>query len=439
MRNKINILIVDDNPGFRKTLSDIFHNKGYVPIAVAQGADALMAFKNKTFQVAIIDLQLPDMDGLQLMRVIKRSFPDTECIVLSGHASLPSVIEAVNLGAYSYMRKPYDVEQLLINVRRAVEKQEAVDKLRVSEERMALAIEASEGGYFEHSTDFSQGNVSRQWAMVYGYALEELPPITDLFRWWQDQMHPEDHPSVAKIYHDLVEGRLEQYKIEFRIRHKSGAWRWIQATSRAVERDESGRATVIAGIQMDITDRKEVEYRLAYMATHDALTDLPNRTLFIDYLNWALAQAQRNQTPLAVLFLDLDKFKNVNDSLGHSVGDRLLKKVSERMGRLLRRSDSIARVGGDEFLLLLPEIGQDQDVIHVAQKILCSFQTPFSLDPHELSITVSIGIALYPEHGKDAESLIRNSDSAMYSAKVGGRNTYRLYEVSMYSLSPVKG
>ena len=433
MKSVKNILIIDDNPGFRKTLSDIFQNKGYVPIAASRGAEALNALHKNTFHVAIIDLQLPDMDGLPLMREVKNSFPATECIVLTGHASLPSVIEAINLGAYSYMRKPYDVEQLLITVQRAVEKREAAEELRLSEERMALAIEASEGGYFEHSTDFTFGNVSRQWAMIYGYSPGELPQISKLFQWWQERMHPEDWPHALKTYNDLVEGHLEQYKIEFRIRHKSGEWRWVQATSRAVEREESGRATVIAGIQQDITDRKKRETRLAHKATHDELTGLPNRTLFIDHLNWALVQAERNQAGLAVLFLDLDRFKNVNDAWGHSLGDHLLIKVSERMVQLLRRSDTIARLGGDEFILLLPEIGQDQDAIHVAQKILSSVQASFDLDSLNLRITTSIGIALYPEDGKDAETLIKNSDSAMYSAKAGGRNTYKRYNVSLDS------
>ena len=326
------------------------------------------------------------------------------------------------------MRKPYDVEQLLITVQRAVERREAADNLRRSEERMSLAIEASEGGYFEHSADFSQGNVSRQWAMIYGYKLDELPPISQLFDWWQNRIHPEDCSYVIKTYQDLVTGQLDQYKIEYRILHKSEGWRWVQGTSRAVERGENGRATVIAGIQLDIMDRKETENRLAYMATHDELTGLPNRSLFIDHLTWALAHAERNQTRVAVFFLDLDHFKDVNDSLGHSAGDHLLKQVADRMTDLLRRSDTIARLGGDEFVLLLPEIGSDQDALHVGQKILTCIQTPFSLDPHELSITTSIGLTLYPEDGKDAETLIRNADNAMYCAKANGRNTLRRFE-----------
>ena len=181
----------------------------------------------------------------------------------------------------------------------------------------------------------------------------------------------------------------------------------------------------------DITERKRAEEELAYMATHDALTGLPNRWLFSHRLNLEMAHAQRNQQKLAVMLLDLDHFKDVNDTLGHSVGDSLLQVVGNRLTNLLRRSDTAARMGGDEFTLLLPEMSQGENVARVAQKILEAFRESFVFDGHEIHISTSIGIALYPDDGEDADTLMKNADIAMYHAKDRGRDNYQHYTPAM--------
>lgn len=170
--------------------------------------------------------------------------------------------------------------------------------------------------------------------------------------------------------------------------------------------------------------RRESEQQMTYMALHDALTGLPNRTLLSDRLNVGVAQAGRNSHKLAVMMLDLDCFKEVNDSLGHSVGDKLLKDVGQRLVAVLRRSDTVSRMGGDEFMILLPQINSTEYAARVAQKILNSFKEPFVVEGHELRMTTSIGVALYPEAGEDAESLLEHADTAMYRAKERGRDRY---------------
>ena len=177
----------------------------------------------------------------------------------------------------------------------------------------------------------------------------------------------------------------------------------------------------------DVTQRKRQEERLAFLAIHDSLTELPNRVLFNDRLTLALANAARRKKEIAVLMLDLDRFKQINDTLGHSVGDRLLKSVAERLPGLLRKSDTIARLGGDEFMVLLPEISNPGSAGRVARRILRAFKQPFDLKDRKIPITASIGIASYPRDGEDVESLTKNADIAMYAAKEGGRNTYKLY------------
>jgi diguanylate cyclase (GGDEF)-like protein len=192
-------------------------------------------------------------------------------------------------------------------------------------------------------------------------------------------------------------------------------------------KDLSGKAIGFRGIVRDIDERKKAEATILHMAYHDALTGLPNRLLFNDRLNVAMAAAQRNNKRFGVMMLDLDKFKLINDSLGHDIGDQLLQSVGDRLRGRLRKSDTVARMGGDEFMLLLPEINQREDAEVIAKKIVDSFQRVFVLGSHELKITTSIGIAVYPESGLDFDTLKKNADIAMYKAKEQGRNNFQTY------------
>lgn len=208
---------------------------------------------------------------------------------------------------------------------------------------------------------------------------------------------------------------------------------YIARTGRAIVAEvnespiELEGKSVILSVARDITERKRAERQLAYIATHDALTGLPNRVLFNDRLNLALAQAQRHQQRLAVLLLDLDRFKDINDTLGHSVGDQFLRVTGKRLNGLLRKSDTLARMGGDEFLFLVTEIVQSENATEVARKILESFQEPFLVEDNELRTTASIGVTIFPDDGADADTLLKNADIAMYSAKQRGRNNYQRY------------
>lgn len=187
----------------------------------------------------------------------------------------------------------------------------------------------------------------------------------------------------------------------------------------------------IVAIYDDVTREKQAEEKILYLAHYDALTALPNRTLFADRLRQALVTARRDKAYIALMFLDLDKFKPVNDSFGHDVGDLLLKEVALRVQRCVRESDTVSRIGGDEFIVLLPAIEAAQDAMRVAEKILHALGQTFELDEHRIRISASIGIAVYPEHGGDEKILTRHADIAMYHAKSSGRNNARLYRPDM--------
>jgi diguanylate cyclase (GGDEF)-like protein/PAS domain S-box-containing protein len=199
------------------------------------------------------------------------------------------------------------------------------------------------------------------------------------------------------------------------------------STTKVPWYDDKGKIVGTMGISRDITKRKRAEEELAYVATHDALTGLPNRSLCSDRLSLAMYQAHREGKRVAVMMLDLDWFKRVNDSLGHKAGDELLRAVGHRLKDALRRSDTAARMGGDEFLLLVPGITRTEDATKVARKVLEVFREPFVIDEHQVNVTASVGIAIYPEHTEDGEALIKRADSAMYQVKRSGRNGYRLH------------
>jgi diguanylate cyclase (GGDEF)-like protein/PAS domain S-box-containing protein len=200
-------------------------------------------------------------------------------------------------------------------------------------------------------------------------------------------------------------------------------------------RSEDGSIYALCGISTDITERKDIEEHMQHMAQYDALTHLPNRALFNDRLQQAIAAAQRNKARLALMFIDLDKFKPVNDTYGHGVGDLLLKEVALRIQDCLRESDTAARIGGDEFVILLPAIETQQDASMVGEKILHALNQPFALAGHILNISGSIGVAVYPEHGKDEKLLVKSADIAMYHAKKNGRNNVKMFQRGLQAIS----
>jgi len=240
-------------------------------------------------------------------------------------------------------------------------------------------------------------------------------------------VHKEDRARVYAARRAAVESGYDE---TYRILRADGSIRWVHDRAFPV-RDGEGRIYRIAGIAEDVTDRKHAEERLEHLAHYDTLTNLPNRALFYDRLKQALAQARRNRWTMGVMFIDADRFKNVNDTLGHAVGDKLLQQIAGRLTRSVRSDDTVGRLGGDEFAIVLSTLASAQDATLVAQKIMTSFNEPFKLEGTEVYVTVSIGITLYPDDSSDHDVLIKNADTAMYRAKEIGRNGYQFYRPEM--------
>jgi len=297
------------------------------------------------------------------------------------------------------------------------ERKHAEQALRESETRLRKLFEAMPEAVMIHDEAGTILHVNDVGAKRLEWAVEDLvgKNLRDIVKIENAALIP-DHVRIARTHGSC----------SFETTYLSRTGRAIVAEVNESPIELEGKS-VILSVARDITERKRAERQLAYIATHDALTGLPNRVLFNDRLNLALAQAQRHQQRLAVLLLDLDRFKDINDTLGHSVGDQFLRATGNRLRGLLRKSDTLARMGGDEFLFLVTEIARADNAIEVARKILESFQEPFLVEDHELRTTASIGVTIFPDDGSDADTLLKNADIAMYSAKQRGRNNYQRY------------
>ena len=309
-------------------------------------------------------------------------------------------------------------------IRDISERRRAQDELERREQRFRAIVEKSWSGVvlLDQSLAFSYAGASTD--RLLGYSERDLLGASIL-----GFVHPRERPIARQLFADLLEAPNREFQGELRFLHKSGTWVWLEGFAQNLLHDSSVGAIVVN--YRDITQRKATEKQLEYQAYYDALTGLPNRLLFRDRVITAIAQAQRNRRALAVMYLDLDHFKLVNDGLGHSVGDKLLGKVAERLHTSVRASDTISRLGGDEFTLLLNDVGNSDAVAGVARKILHSLARPFKVDGHELFVTASIGISLFPNDGSDVEILLKSADSAMYRAKELGRNQAQLFTASM--------
>jgi diguanylate cyclase (GGDEF)-like protein/PAS domain S-box-containing protein len=313
----------------------------------------------------------------------------------------------------------------LVGINRDItERKQAEEALRESEEKYHELYNEAPIGYHEIDTRGTIVRVNQTEASLLGYAREEMlgRPVFDFL----DESCRE---AVRVAVREKIERKRPLEGFECTFVRKNGD-RIVFAIEDKLVFDDQGQVVGIRSTLQDITERRKAEETIRHLAYYDALTNLPNRTLFNNRLALELSRAQRNQQKASVMLLDLDKFKDVNDKLGHTLGDQLLQSVSRRLTDTVRLSDSVARMGGDEFILLLPEIAHIKDATKTAEKILKVIQKPFTIDDHKLCITTSIGITIYPTDGEDAETLIKNADIAMYKAKESGRNRYSLYGIN---------
>ncbi|NJD57289.1 MAG: EAL domain-containing protein [Nitrospirae bacterium] len=310
------------------------------------------------------------------------------------------------------------------------ERKRAEAALRESEQRYALAAQGANDGLWDWNLRDNRIYYSVRWKSMLGYADREIGNGPDE---WFSRVHPDEREMVSARIDAYVQDVHKHFDVEYRIMHKDGTYRWMLCRGLAIK-DASGNAYRMAGSQTDITARKTAEEQLVHDAFHDALTGLPNRALFRDRLQNAINRSRRMKDFLyAVMFFDVDRFKVINDSLGHAVGDRLLVEISGRMKNCLRPGDTVARLGGDEFAVLLENISDVTDVKTVVERIQAEFVAPFMIEGSEIYVTQSIGIALELDRYQQPDQVLSDADIAMYAAKSKGKARYEIFDDGMHS------
>ncbi|HJV03453.1 MAG TPA: EAL domain-containing protein [Burkholderiaceae bacterium] len=447
------LLLVDDEPRLLSSLYELLRDRDYHLVTATCGSEALAQLNKLKFDLVLLDLRLPDMSGHEIMDFINAKDINADVIVMSGDVGIEAAIGALKRGAYDYLRKPYSREELLKTVENAL----AQRMLAQDNARIASKLENSEKMYrylvdsspdiiytLNHEGKFTFVNDRAQ--QLLGFTREEL-----IGKHYSILVHDEDQERARYVFNERRVDERASRNVELRLKCNTGngVERTFNNTLMTISLNAIGMHVPdqdikqreffgTYGVARDITDRKRAEEVISYQAYHDILTDLPNRMLFKDRLGLAVIQAKRKLTELAVMFVDLDRFKLVNDTLGHVKGDELLQQVALRLKDCLRRGDTLARQGGDEFTIVLPELRDRQDAKSIADKFLECLHKPFDLDGHEVHISASIGIAIYPSDGETIDELLRHADIAMYQVKALGKNGHSFYHNSMLDVSHQK-
>jgi len=443
----LRILVVDDEARLRHSLGLLLRQPGREIDECGTGSEAVDALARRGYDLVLLDLRLPDMTGLQVMdRLLSRPSPPT-IIVVSADDVIDSAIGALRRGAYDFVRKPYQPDELLRTVdnalqRKSLERANALisDRLEHSERLHRYLVDHSPDLIYTVDNQGLFTYVNPQVDTMLGYTSEEL-----IGQPYHHIVHEEDVERARFVFCERRTGERASRNVELRLKRRAAGGDTQAAQPEAVtvalsatglyldHKNTQGKPHLMGsyGVARDITERKLAEERISFQAYHDLLTHLPNRALFKDRLGVALSQAQRSARRVAVLFIDLDRFKLVNDSLGHAEGDELLKGVAARLQSCVRRSDTLARLGGDEFTILLPDLTDAEDAAMISQKVIDELRRPMLIGGQEIRPTASIGIALYPDDSTEAESLVKHADIAMYHVKAEGKDGYAFFSPDM--------
>jgi len=423
------LLIVDDNEMNRDMLARRLERNGYLVDVVESAKQLMQRVKQNTVDLVLLDIEMPGISGLDALKTLRESYSPVQLpiIMVTAKSQSEDIVKALNLGANDYLTKPVDLPVALARIGTQLSHKRAQEALRESEERYALAARGANDGLWDWNIQTGHVYYSPRWKAMLGWHENEISNTPEE---WFNRIHDADRKRVKEEIAAHRNGSTPHFESEHRMLHKDGTFRWMLNRGLAVF-DDSGKTLRMAGSQTDITERK----------VSDPLTGLPNRLLFIDRLGRLIKHAKRRKDILfAVLFLDLDGFKMINDSMGHLIGDQLLLGVANRLEKCLRSTDTVARLGesftvarlgGDEFTVLLDDLKDPNDAKSAADRLMKALAPPFILGGKEVFTSVSIGIALSNTAYEQAEDMLRDADTAMYRAKSLGKARFEVFDADM--------
>jgi diguanylate cyclase (GGDEF)-like protein/PAS domain S-box-containing protein len=427
------LLLVEDNPGDARLLREMFNEEGShgTEMTYAQSIkDAEKCLAERIVDIILLDLGLPDAEGVTAVRRVRAAAPRVPLVVLTGRDDEALAALALQEGAQDYLIKgQIDSRGLLRALRYAIERKTMEEALFIEKERAQVTLNSI--GDAVVCTDIL-GNITFLNFVaekMTGWSWQEAAgrPMAEVFK-IQDAISREPTPDPMIVAMGL--DRTVHLPSNCILVRRDGFETPIEDSVAPIHNRE-GKATGAVIVFRDVSTARAMAAQMTHSAQHDFLTGLPNRMLLNDRVSQAIVLAPRHSKKVAVLFLDLDGFKHINDSLGHPTGDKLLQSIAKRLVSCVRTSDTVSRQGGDEFVVLLSEMEQSEDAAISALRILQAVAEAHTIDQHDLHVTTSIGVSVFPDDGKDAETLVKNADTAMYQAKENGRQSYQFFRPAM--------
>lgn len=431
------ILIVDDDPSQRMLMTAALERLGMKLVEAGDGIEAIEAFQEYQPLLVLMDIQMPTCDGFDAC-IEMRKLPggdDAAIVLVTGLEDYESIDRAYEVGATDFLTKPFNWQVLIHRVRYLLRAQQAFAALHQSRKRLAWAQRVASLGNWEMDLATKFVHCSSEVVRILKAGTNQMSlPLDELLVY----IHPSDHDLVYGKVGRLF-GEKDVVDVDHRVVRSDSEVRTVQQRIQKIT-DKSGRIVGISGTMQDVTERKIVEQRIRQLAFYDNLTGLPNRQNFMETAGLALRKAAANDESMSLLYVDLDMFKKINDTLGHGAGDELLRKVSDRLNDHLREISQcqscnwqldLSRLGGDEFVLLVRGVYTEPELFALATTILESLSRPVEIEGRELYITGSMGLAQYPKDGDDLDTLLKHADTAMYRAKQIGRNRFLPYTETM--------
>lgn len=423
------ILIVDPVPA-ASVVEPVLTAAGYQVESIQHGAGLLNRIAAAPPDLVLLDAAMDDPDAFAACRRLRDSVLGA-ClpIVIAGPArDRDPAQRAYDAGASEFITRPLDADSLIYRLRFLLRNHKEHARLADSERRNALAVRSAGLGIWEWDIEGDVAYFSPEWCRILGLHPQRVRKHIDE---WFERVHPDDSHTLHAALNEHLAGDTERFEAEHRIRTRFGPYIWILARGQCL-RDERQTPVRMAGSVLDISERKRAENQLVHDALHDGLTGLPNRKLFLDRVSHSLRiRERRPDYRFAVCFIDLDRFKAINDNFGHMVGDALLVEISRAIESGLRHSDTLARLGGDEFVVLFDDIDVDTGYLTLVERVQERLSQPIVVQDREFTVTASIGVALSDEDYEQAADVLRDADTAMYRAKSKGRATYEVFTHSL--------